>query len=44
MIDGKKRLGEIKKQILKKFDTTPKEIDEELQKLLKDLKKIKAII
>ena len=44
LIDGKKTLGEIKKIILKKFDTTPKEADKEMQKLLKDLKEIKAIV
>lgn len=30
--------------ILKKFDATPEEMDIELQKLLKDLKEIKAIV
>ena len=43
LIDGKKTLGEIKKIILKKFDTTPEEVDKEMAKLLKDLKEIKAI-
>ncbi len=43
LIDGKRTLGEIKKQVLKKFDTNPKEVDKEMQKFLKDLKKIKAI-
>ncbi len=44
LIDGKRTLGEIKKQVLKKFDTNPKEVDKEIQKFLKDLKKIKAIV
>jgi hypothetical protein len=43
MFDGKKTLGQIKKHILKEFDTTPREVDKEIQKLLKDLKEIKAI-
>jgi len=43
LIDGKKTLVEIKKQVLKKFDTTPKETDKEMQKFLKDLKEIKAV-
>ena len=43
MFDGKKTVGEIKKQLLKEFDTTPKEVDKEMQELLKDLKEIKAI-
>lgn len=44
LIDGKKTLGEIKKIILKRFDTTPEEVDKEMTKLLKDLKEVKAII
>jgi hypothetical protein len=43
MFDGKKSLSEIKKQVLKEFATTPQEADKELEKLLKDLKEIKAI-
>ena len=43
LIDGKKTLTEIKKRVLKKFDTTPEEVDKEMQKFLKDLKKIKAV-
>lgn len=43
MIDGKRTLGEIKRELLEDFDTTPEEVDEEMQKLLKDLKEIKAI-
>lgn len=43
IIDGKKSLGKIKKKILEEFETTPKELDKELNKLLKDLKEIKAI-
>ena len=44
MINGKRTLGEIKKLILKKFDTTEEEVDKEMDKLLKDLKEIKAVI
>ena len=43
MIDGKKAVSDIKKEALNKFDTTEKEFDKEMDKLLKDLKKIKAI-
>ncbi|GAF86793.1 unnamed protein product, partial [marine sediment metagenome] len=43
LIDGKKTLGTIGEQILKEFDTTPEEADKEMQKLLKDLKEIKAV-
>lgn len=43
MIDGKRTLGGIKKKMLEEFDATPKEVGEEMQKLLKDLKDIKAI-
>ncbi len=44
LIDGKKTLAEIKKRVLKKFDTNPKEVDKEMQKFLKDLKEIKAVV
>jgi len=44
LIDGKKTLKEINKIILKKFDTTPEEVDKEMTKLLKDLKEAKAIV
>ncbi len=44
LIDGKKTLSEIKKIILKKFDTTLKEVDKKISKFLKDLKDIKAVI
>lgn len=44
MIDGKKTLPEIKNKVLKEFDTTPQEVDKEMQKLMKDLKEIKAIV
>jgi len=44
MIDGKKTLLEIKNKVLKEFDTTPQEVNKEMQKLLKDLKEIKAIV
>ena len=43
LIDGKRTLAEIKKRVLKKFDTTPEEVNKEMQKFLKDLKEIKAV-
>ncbi len=43
-IDGKKTVAEIKIKVLKKFDTTPEQVDKEMQKFLKELKEIKAII
>jgi len=43
MFDGKRTLAEIKKQLLKEFDTTPEKIDKKMQELLKDLKEIEAI-
>jgi len=44
MIDGKRTPLEIKNKVLKEFDTTPQEVDKQMQKLLKDLKEIKAIV
>jgi len=44
MIDGKRTLSEIKENILRDFDTTPKEVDERMDNLLKDLEEIKAIV
>ena len=44
LIDGKRTLSEIKKMVLKEFDTTPKELDKEMAGLLKDLKEIKAVV
>ena len=44
MFDGKRTVGEIKKQLLKEFDTTAEEVDKEMQEFLKDLKEIKAIV
>jgi methyltransferase-like protein len=43
LIDGKRTLKDIKEIVLKKFDTTPKEVDKEMSKFLKELKQIKAI-
>jgi hypothetical protein len=43
MIDGKRKLGEIKKLISKEFDTTEKELNKELAKVIKDLAKIRAV-
>ena len=44
LIDGKRTLSEVKKMVLKEFDTTPKELDKEMAGLLKDLKEIKAVV
>jgi hypothetical protein len=44
LMDGKKKLDEIKKQLLREFDATPGSIDKEMQVFLKDLKEIKAVI
>jgi len=43
LIDGKRTLKDIRKVILKNFDTTEEEADKKLQVLLEDLRKIKAI-
>lgn len=43
LIDGKRGLGAIKKQVLKEFDTTLQEVDKEMEKFLKDLEEIKAV-
>ena len=44
MVDGKKNITVIKKQVLEEFDTTPRESEKGLDKLLGELKKIKAVI
>ncbi len=44
LINGKRTLLQIKKKVLEKFDTTPEEADKEMQKFLKELKEIKAVI
>jgi len=44
LIDGRRDLTAIKKEIIKRFDTTPEEADKELASFLKDLKEIKAIV
>ena len=43
MFDGKRTLDKIKRELLNEFDTTPEEVDKEAEKLVKDLKEIKAI-
>jgi hypothetical protein len=43
LIDGKKKLSDLKALVLEKFDVTPAEADKELQKLLRDLVVIKAL-
>lgn len=44
LIDGKQTVAEIKRQVLREFDTTPEETEKEMRKLLKDLEEIKAIV
>jgi len=44
LINGKRPLSSIKEELLKRFDSTAEEINKELSSLLKDLKKIKAVI
>ncbi len=43
LIDGKRDLSRIKKDILKEFDVNADELDKLMAALLKDLKEIKAI-
>jgi hypothetical protein len=43
LIDSKKSLGQIKSKILEEFDTTSKEVDEQMELLVGDLKEIKAV-
>jgi len=43
LIDNKRSLSAIKKEVLKEFDATPKEVEKEMAKFLKDLLEIKAI-
>lgn len=44
MIDGKKTMGQMKSKILKEFDSSAQEVEKEMQRFLKDLKEIKAVI
>ncbi|MCM8774081.1 MAG: PqqD family protein [Candidatus Omnitrophica bacterium] len=43
LINGKRTIAQIKKQILKEFDSTAEEVEKEMNNLLKDLLEIKAI-
>lgn len=43
LLDGKRTLAKLKDKLLNEFDTTPEEIDIETQKILKELKEIKAV-
>ncbi len=43
LLDGKRTLTELQDKLLKEFDTTSEEVDKEMQKLLKDLKEVKAV-
>ncbi len=44
LIDGKKPYSAIKREVLEEFDASGKEVDEQMELLLKDLKEIKAVI
>ena len=43
-IDGKKTIGEIKKMILEKYNTTEDEVEKEIGDLLKDFIEIQAVL
>lgn len=43
LINGKRSIGAIKKEVLKKFDTSPEALEKEMEELLKDLSEIKAV-
>jgi len=44
IFDGKKDLAEIKREILEEFGSAPDEVDKELNKIVKELESIKAIV
>ncbi len=44
MFDGKKTVRDVRGRILAEFDTTPREAGTQLEKLLKDLTEIKALV
>ena len=44
LIDGKRTVAEIKKDMSKKVSSTEKELDKEMSKFLKELKEINAIV
>ncbi len=43
-IDNKKTLEQIKEQALKEFDSKPGEIDKKMDKLVSELREVKAIV
>ena len=44
LIDGKKRLGRIKEELMKTYDISDEKLTKQLDELIKDLKSIKAIV
>ena len=44
MIDGKNTVGQIKKAVLRKFDTNAENAEKKLRELIKDLKQVKVIL
>lgn len=44
MINGKRTVSDIRKEILNKFDTTPKAADKQMRALLKELREIEGIV
>jgi hypothetical protein len=43
LIDGKRTVGDLKRVILQRCETTPDGVDQELAELLKDFKEIRVI-
>jgi len=43
LINGKRTLAQIKKEVLNEFDATEAEVDKEMEGLFKDLKEIEAV-
>jgi hypothetical protein len=43
LINGRRSIGAIKKEVLKKFETSPDTLEKEMDELLKDLSEIKAL-
>lgn len=44
LIDGKRTVSDIKKQVLDEFDVTPAEAEREMEKFLNELKDINALV
>ncbi len=43
-IDGRKTLAQIKKQVLADFEANPEEVDKKIDKLVEELKEIRAAV